>query len=86
MNKLFISNILIFGIFLLFVIASWGMFIWSVFEIPIASAAFCLCSCMCTYHYYSFVKKSLAMQDLQKTNSCLIKLQLGGIQNKNGII
>lgn len=62
MNKLLISNILIFGSLMLVPVASWGMFVWTIMFIPEVCPLFFIGSFMSTSSWIRFVKKSLYMQ------------------------
>lgn len=63
------SNIIVFGLVGLIVVASWGMTVWSVFTIPMAAGAMVLASSLCTYSYVSFITSSLHKQKMNELYS-----------------
>ena len=59
-------NFIMFGGTMLIVLASWGMTVWCILEAPIMAGGFTLASCLCTFSWIRFVKRSKAMQRLNK--------------------
>ena len=55
-------NIIVFGITGLIVLGSWGMTIWTAFNILVAFPAMLLASCFCTWSYRNFIVNSLKKQ------------------------
>ena len=58
------SNILVFGFAGLIVLGSWGMTLWTAFNILFAFPAMLLGSCLCTFSYQRFIKNSLRKQQI----------------------